>query len=80
MMDGSYIKLKTLQVGYNLPSQWAKAAHLGNLRVFMSADNLFTWALGTDSRVVDPETSADGVIWWNYPVSRKLMFGLNVSF
>lgn len=80
LMNGSYIKLKTLQFGYNLPSEWAHKAHLGSVRIYVTGDNLLTWTLGKDFRGLDPETGSDGVIWWNYPVSRKLMFGLNVSF
>ena len=80
LMNGSYIKLKTLQFGYNLPGELVRQAHLGSVRIYVTGDNLLTWTLGKDFRGIDPETGSDGVIWWNYPVSRKLMFGLNVSF
>lgn len=80
LMDGSYIKLKTVQLGYSLPKTLLNKAKIGGIRVFVTADNLFSWALGKDFRGLDPETGADGVIWWNYPVSRKLMFGLNLNF
>ena len=80
LMDGSYIKLKTLLLGYNLPGSWVSKAGISNLRLFVSGDNLKSWALGDNFRGLDPETSRDGIIWWQYPIARKLMFGVNVNF
>lgn len=80
LMDGSYIKLKNIQLGYTLPSSLTSKIGVSNLRVYLSGENLCTWALGDDFRGIDPEVGADGILWWNYPIARKFMFGLNVSF
>ena len=80
LMDGSYIKLKSLQLGYNLPQSLISKASLTNARIFVTGDNLATWALGDDFRGLDPEAESSGVIWWNYPVPRKVLFGLSLSF
>lgn len=38
--DGSYVKLKTLTVGYTFPDKWIKKAHLSNLRLYLQAQNV----------------------------------------
>ena len=40
--DGSYVKLKTLTLGYTFPDKWIKKARLSNLRVYLQAQNVFT--------------------------------------
>ncbi len=80
LMDGSFIKLNTLQLGYNVPANVINRVNLSGLRIYVSGDNLKAWALGDDFRGLDPETSRDGVIWWTYPIARKLLFGVNINF
>jgi TonB-linked SusC/RagA family outer membrane protein len=80
LMDGSYIKLNTLQLGYTIPSTLTNRVNISSLRVYISGDNLKAWTLGDDFRGLDPETSRDGIIWWQYPIARKLLFGVNISF
>lgn len=80
LMDGSYLKLKTVQLGYSLPASLINQAKISNLRLYVSGDNLMSWALGDDFRGLDPETARDGIIWWQYPVARKFLFGVNISF
>jgi TonB-linked SusC/RagA family outer membrane protein len=80
LMDGSYIKLQNIQLGYNLPHDLVKQAKLAGVRLYVSGENLKTWALDKDFRGASPETGPDGVLWWNYPLSRKVMFGLNINF
>ena len=79
LMDGSYLKLRTLQLGYNFPEKICKAIKLSNLRVFFSADNLFT-VRSSDFIGFDPETRADGFQQWVYPMPRNFMFGLSFGF
>jgi TonB-linked SusC/RagA family outer membrane protein len=80
LMDGSYIKLYNIQLGYNIPKSILGKLSIEKVRLFVSGENLATWALGDDFRGLNPETAFDGVIWWNYPQARKLMFGLNLNF
>lgn len=80
LMNGSYIKLQNIQLGYNLPKTLTEQVKIDGARVFFSGENLAIWALGDDFRGLNPEAPSNGVLWWTYPLSRKIMFGLNVSF
>jgi TonB-linked SusC/RagA family outer membrane protein len=82
--DGSYIKLKTVQLGYTLPSSLMKRIKVKSLRVFASAQNLYTWTKYTG---FDPEVSRFGSSalqpafdYSVYPYARTITFGLNLSF
>ena len=70
-----YIRLKNLELGYNLPSFIAEKAGVRNLRVYVNGLNLFTWdKLG----VYDPETASSTGQY--YPQARIISTGLNVTF
>lgn len=79
--DGSYIRLKTVTLGYNLDEQFAKKLKIKSLRLFASAQNLFTW---TNYSGPDPEVSirnsalTPGFDYSAYPRPRTLTFGLNL--
>ena len=73
--DGSYLRLKTLQLGYTLPKEVVSKAKLEKVRFYVSCTNLFTI---TDYTGYDPEVGG-GVDYGNYPQSRTLTFGLNMS-
>ena len=81
VFDGSYFKIKQIQVGYTLPKSILKKAGLENLRVYGSLEDFFTF---TDYPGFDPEVtgvgSALGVDKGSYPNSKKVVFGLNVTF
>ena len=74
--DGSYFRLKNLQIGYTFPRKWTEKFLCSKLRVFMTASNLFTVTKYTG---YDPEVGS-GVDYGNYPQSRTFTFGLNVNF
>jgi TonB-linked SusC/RagA family outer membrane protein len=80
--DGSYLKLKNFQLGYNFPEQWISRMKLSSLRVFLMAQDLFTL---TKYQGMDPElagsVTARGIDNFQiYPHSRLLSIGLNVGF
>lgn len=89
--DGSYIRLKNIAVGYNLPSDVTEKLGFQNIRVGISAQNLFTI---TDYSGLDPEvnyvgsdgtnnTSANtsqGFDFGNYPTVKTFTFSLNLKF
>jgi len=81
--EGSYIRLRNVRLGYNFPEKWLQSARISRLQVFISGDNLWT---GTKFSGPDPEVSlsqvdlASGVSSFKYPVSKKVLFGLNVTF
>lgn len=84
MFDASFFKIKQIQLGYTIPKKVLDRMHLGNVRVFASLDDFFTF---TKYPGLDPETSLYGtsasglgVDTGSYPVSKKVVFGLNLSF
>jgi len=74
--DGSYLRLKNLQIGYTLPSKWTEKVKMSRCRIYLSGSNLFTL---TDYSGYDPEVGG-GVDYGNYPQSRTFMLGVNVNF
>ncbi len=74
--DGSYFRLKNLQIGYTLPKDITKKFYVDRLRVYMTASNLFTL---TKYSGYDPEVGTYAVDYGNYPQSRTFTFGLNVN-
>lgn len=74
--DGTYVRLKNLQIGYTFPLKWTQKFHCNRLRVYATASNLFTI---TKYSGYDPEVGS-GVDYGNYPQSRTFTFGLNASF
>ncbi|MCQ2257894.1 MAG: TonB-dependent receptor [Bacteroidaceae bacterium] len=72
--DGSFIKLRTIQLGYNVPDAVAKKLYMQRLRFYLSAQNLFT-IKSKSFTGVDPEVPTFG-----YPIPMNVTFGLNVSF
>lgn len=81
--DGSYLKLRTVSLGYNVPAGILKRANIKNIRIYGSAQNLFTW---TRYSGMDPEVSGrpgnltPGFDYAVYPHSLSYVAGLNVTF
>ncbi len=81
--DGSYLRLKTVSLGYTFSSKLLKPISVKKARVFMSAQNLYTLTNYSGS---DPEVSVKnsaltpGFDWSAYPRSRTITIGLNASF
>lgn len=76
----NWLKLKTLSIGYTLPKAWMQRCGLGELRFFVSGENLFTWTnySGLDPEVVDIRTGIDD--GFAYPMARKWTLGLTLKF
>ena len=72
--SGSFAKLRTIQLGYNVPKGFTDKLRLERLRLYVSAQNLLTIKSGKFSGA-DPENPG-----FNYPIPLNLTFGLNVSF
>ncbi|MDY9917536.1 MAG: TonB-dependent receptor [Proteiniphilum sp.] len=80
LMDGSYVKFRSLSLGYTLPNRIVSNIGLSKTRLFFNAENLFTIA-DADYRGFDPgSVDANGVQWWNYPTPRSFVFGLTLGF
>ena len=89
LQDASYIRLKSVQIGYNLPSKLTRKAGLEKVSVFVAGENLWTWSpvykhtrdvdvtaniYGTDSTL---STTGDG---YNFPTMKSISLGVKVTF
>jgi len=82
VMDGSFFKIKQIQLGYTLPKLLCKKMYMSSLRVYSSVEDAFVF---TSYPGFDPEASAGstallGVDKGAYPNSMKVLFGINVTF
>ena len=83
VFDGSYFKIKQIQLGYTLPQSLLSKVHISSLRVFASLDDFFTF---TKYPGFDPEMASTGAAngigfdKGSFPTSRKFVFGFNLSF
>lgn len=75
--NGSYLRLRSLSLGYNFPKRTLAALKLDNIRLSVSAENLFTL---THFSGIDPEADDRGEIGTKYPYARRVLFGLQVNF
>lgn len=90
LQNAAYIRLRNLQIGYTLPKQLISRIYAKDLKVYFSAENLWTWSpmykwtrdtdvtniYGSD-RDLTSGTSGDG---YNYPMIKAVSFGLSVNF
>lgn len=81
--DGSFLRLKTLTLGYTFPKTMIAKAKLSNVRLYLAAQNLWTW---TSYSGYDPEVSVrnnaltPGLDFSSYPRSYSISFGVNLGF
>ncbi len=77
LVDASYLRLRNVTLGYTLPKSITQKIHFDKVRLYVSADNLFT-IFGTDG--LDPEVNVSGTTNNRYPQLKTVTFGINVSF
>ena len=82
VFDGSYFKIKTIELGYTLPKQIIRKAYMSNFRVFASLDNFFTFSkyIGLDPETATTGGNAIGIDMGTYPTSKSFIFGVNIDF
>lgn len=86
--DGSYLRLKNLQIGYTIPAKILKIAKFSTTRVYVSGTNLLTLTKfsGLDSEMTVSDNSksegeiASGIDWGTYPSAMTIMFGIDITF
>lgn len=86
IVDGSFVRLRTVSFGYTLPKSVLKHIKLERVRVYASAQNLATWT--NNYPLWDPEVNADsfdsniskGNDFYTPPQPRTILFGVNVNF
>ncbi len=74
--NGSYLRLKNLQIGYNFNKNVIGKIGLSKLRIYAQMSNVFTIS---SYKGYDPEVGS-GVDYGNYPQARTLLFGMNLAF
>ena len=81
VMDASYLKIKQIQLGYNFPKNFLNKILIDQFRIYASLDDWFTFTKypGFDPEIVGVGASM-GVDKGNYPTSKKVVFGVNVTF
>jgi TonB-linked SusC/RagA family outer membrane protein len=72
----AYLRLKNLQLGYNLPRKWLQKVGLDHFRIYGSAENLLTL---TKYRGLDPEITGDGYANAVYPLVKSFSIGINIG-
>jgi hypothetical protein len=79
--DGSYLKLRQVQLGYSLPTAVTNAMGTDEVRVFVSAENVFTLTgySGTDPEVAGGNTNW-GIDYDRYPQTRLYSLGVSLGF
>ncbi|MBR4690811.1 MAG: TonB-dependent receptor [Bacteroidales bacterium] len=75
--DGSYIRLKNIQLNYTLPSELCEKIKVNRCMIYAQVQNPFVWTKFTG---LDPETRANGIYYYDYPKQRLFLMGLNLSF
>jgi hypothetical protein len=82
--DGSYLRVKSVLLGYNLPASVTKRVKMDRVRIYVRAVNLFTF---TKYQGWDPEVNADyqadninqGVDFYSAPQIKSVVFGVNIG-
>lgn len=74
LKDGGFVRLKNVEVYYNLPAKWIQKVGMSQCRIYANANNLVTWDHLDD--LVDPESNGSN----RYPIMKTVNVGLNVTF
>jgi TonB-linked SusC/RagA family outer membrane protein len=73
LRDGSFLRLKSLEIGYSLPARFAKALNVKKARIYFNGLNLLTWS---PFKLWDPEQGGNA---FAYPVQKVFNVGLNIN-
>lgn len=74
LKDGSFVRLKNIELSYTLPTHWSKVAGMSDCRLYVNANNLVTWDHLDD--LCDPESNGSN----RYPIMKTVNFGVNIKF
>ena len=82
--DGSFLRVKNISLGYNVPLRYVERFKAQGIRIYGSATNVFTWTnySGNDPEVstLDGSTTAQGIDFFTLPQVKTMMIGINVKF
>jgi hypothetical protein len=77
LRSADYLRWKNIEIGYNFPEKWIKSAGVENLRIYFTAQNLYTWS-GLKDYQIDPESTRSGIT--TYPQQQVYNFGCQINF
>jgi len=82
LFDGSFIKIKQVQLGYTVPKNLSDRLKIGKTRVYMSLDDyfIFTKYPGMDPEAASTSNNSIGIDRGFFPISKKVLFGLSLNF
>lgn len=75
--NGRYLRIKTINLGYTLPSHLLNSVKLDHVRLYLTAQNLFTF---TSYQGMEPETTSYNPVMRTYPQPSSVLLGINVKF
>lgn len=79
LYDGSYLRLKNLEIAYTFTGKFIKKCHLNALRVYLNGDNLFLWTDMPDDRENNFSSGYNSATGGAYPTMRRFNLGINVT-
>ncbi len=74
LKNGSFLRLKNIEISYSLPEKWIRHAYMSQCRLYVNANNLFTW--DHLDGLTDPENNGSN----RYPICKTVNFGVNIQF
>ena len=77
LVDASYFAIKSVQLGYTLPTKWTKKAGIKSLRLFAVGDNI---ALFSKLQGLNPQYDLTGGTNWSYTPTRTYSIGVDINF
>lgn len=93
LQNAAYIRMKNIQVGYNLPQKWISKVKASSARLYFSGENLWTYSpmykitngldvenIGAADRVLNPNLDTNAGDGYNYPMLKSISLGLNLSY
>ena len=80
--NGSYFKIKQIQLGYLFPQKWLRKICVNNLRIYCSLEDFFTFTKypGLSPAISAGTGTAQGIDVGGYPISKKVVAGINITF
>ena len=82
VQDGSFIRIRNLTLGYTLPLKWSTTIAMQKLRIYIKADNLFTFTkfTGYSPEIGSENVLSNGIDYGGYPVTSVYSVGINLTF
>jgi hypothetical protein len=82
IQDGSFVRIRNLVLGYTLPVEWSKKIYMQKLRVYVKADNLYTWTkyTGYTPEIGSGDVLSAGIDYGIYPITAVYSVGINLNF